>query len=133
MKLYGRAFSLAQHQRWLRVSYVSWLVWIGLVVPICRMLLADKPVNIAWGFAGFAVLPALIMLLWVWPAKHGNMLILIGMILLLYLGFAVLAILKGGLSTVLFSIESLLLFVVLYWLMWVIERLPKLQGGKTSD
>lgn len=133
MKLYGRSFSLAQHQRYLRLSYLSWLIWLGLVIPIARTFLTEMAPQVAWGLALLSLLPALIMLCWVWPAKHGNMLILMGMILLLYLGFAVLAILKGGLSIVLFSIESLLLFVVLYWLMWVIERLPKLQGDKTSD
>jgi hypothetical protein len=94
------------------------------------MFFTQMSAQVAWGLAGLALMPALIMLCWVWPAKHGNMLILMGMLLLLYLGFAVLGILIGGISIVLFSIESLLLFIVLYWLMWVIERLPKLQGDK---
>lgn len=131
MKLYGRAFSLVQHQRYLRISYVSWLIWLGLVIPSVRMFFTEMAPHVAWGLAVLSVLPALIMLCWIWPARHGNMLILIGMLLLIYLGFAVLAILIGGISILLFSIESLLLIVVLYWLMWVIERLPKLQGDKS--
>ncbi len=130
MKLYGRSFSLAQHQRYLRISYLSWLIWLGIVVPMVRMFFTQMSAQVAWELAGLALMPALIMLCWVWPAKHGNMLILMGMLLLLYLGFAVLGILIGGISILLFSVESLLLLVVLYWLMWVIERLPKLQGDK---
>lgn len=130
MKLYGRAFSLAQHQRCLRISYLIWLVWLGLVVPTIRTFWTEMSAQVAWGLALLSLIPALMMLCWVWPARHGNMLILMGMLLLLYLGFAVLGILIGGISIVLFSIESLLLFIVLYWLMWVIERLPKLQGDK---
>lgn len=133
MKLYGHALSLAQLQRHVRVSYVLWLVWLGVVIPVVRMFFTQMAPHVAWGLAGLALLPALIMLCWVWPAKHGNMLILMGMLLLLYLGFAVLGVLIGGISIVLFSIESLLLCIVLYWLMWVIERLPKLQGDKPSN
>jgi hypothetical protein len=130
MKLYGTAFSLSQQQTWLRYSYVAWLLWLGGVEPLVRQFFTQMSAHVAWGLAILSLIPALIMLCWVWPARHGNMLIFIGILLLLYLGFAVLGILIGGISIMLFGVESLLLVNVLYWLMWVIERLPKLQGDK---
>ncbi len=132
MKLYGRTWTLAQQQGALRWSIVVWLLWLGVVMPMARML-TGMPVNAAWGLAGINVLLMAVLLPWLWPAKNGNMLILAGMLILLNLGFSVLTILHGGLDMLLGGIESLLVINVLYWLMWVIERLPKLQPTESTD
>jgi hypothetical protein len=132
MTLYGRTWTLAQQQHALRWSMVTWLLWLGLGMPVARML-TGMPANVAWGLAGINVVLMALLLPWLWPAKNGNMLILAGMLILLNLGFSVLTILHGGLDMLLGSIESLLVVNVLYWLMWVIERLPKRQPTEPTD
>ncbi len=124
MALYGKHWSLNQQQQALRVSYVLWLIWLGLGVPLGQ-LYDGMPVKAAFGMALLASLPLWLLAHWVLTAKHGRMLILAGMIILIYLGAAALAILHGGLSLIWFGIETILILNVLYWLMWVIERLPR--------
>lgn len=121
----GTKLSLAQQQRALRYSYLAWLLWLGVLIPLWQsqgMGMAD-----AWGLAAIALAPLLLMLGWVWPAKSGNMLMLVGMLLLVYFGFAILAAMRGGWATLMYSVEVLLITHTLFWLMWVVERLPKLQ------
>lgn len=130
MKLYGHAFDLEQQKKYLRLSTLAWLLWLALVVPLCRIFASDMIASSAWVLTGFALLPLLLLLPWVWRGKNGSMLIFVGMIWLLYLGLAVLSILKGGLSIWLFSVESVLILNALYWLMWVIERMPKLHANR---
>ena len=120
----GTNLSLAQQQTGLRYSYVAWIVWLILVVPLWQSQwigLADALVLAAMGVA-----PLLVMLAWVWPAKNGNMLMLVGMIVLVYFGFAVLQALRGGWAALVYGVEVLLITHTLFWLMWVVERMPKL-------
>jgi hypothetical protein len=132
MRLYGRTWTLAQQQHALRVSTGVWLVWLLLLMPLARMM-TGMSVSAAWGLAGINLLWTVALLPWLWPAKNGNMLILAGMLILINLGFSVLTILHGGVDILLGSIESLLVLNVLYWLMWVIERLPKLQASADTS
>lgn len=121
----GTNLSLAQQQRALRYSYLLWLVWLGIVTPLWQSQwigMAD-----AWGLAAIALMPLVLMLGWIWPARSGNMLMLVGMLLLVYFGFAILAAMRGGWATLIYGIEVLLIMHTLFWLMWVVERLPKLQ------
>jgi len=121
----GTHLSLGQQQRGLRYSYLAWMIWLGFAIPLWQSQwigVAD-----AWGLAGIAVAPLLLMLVWVWPAKNGNMLMLIGMVWLIYFGFSILAALRGGMAAVMYGIEVVLITHTLFWLMWVVERLPKLQ------
>ena len=103
---------------------MAWIVWLILVVPLWQSQwigLAD-----AWVLAAMGVAPLLVMLAWVWPAKNGNMLMLVGMIVLVYFGFAVLQALRGGWAALVYGVEVLLITHTLFWLMWVVERMPKL-------
>ena len=121
----GTSLSLAQQQTGLRYSYVLWMLWLGLAIPLWQSQwigMAD-----AWGLAAIAVAPLLLMLAWIWPAKNGNMLMLVGMVLFVYFGFAVLAAMRGGWAALMYGIEVLLIIHTLFWLMWVVERMPKLQ------
>lgn len=121
----GTSLSLAQQQTGLRYSYVLWMLWLGLAIPLWQSQwigMAD-----AWGLAAIAVAPLLLMLAWIWPAKNGNMLMLVGMLLFIYFGFAVLAAMRGGWAALMYGVEVLLITHTLFWLMWVVERMPKLQ------
>lgn len=123
----GTTLSLKQQQKGLRYSYIAWIVWLGVVIPLWQSQwigMAD-----AWALAAIAVAPLLVMLAWIWPAKNGNMLMLIGMIFFVYFGFAILAAMRGGWATLVYGMEALLITHTLFWLMWVIERMPKLQQG----
>lgn len=121
----GTTLSLAQQQCALRYSYLAWLLWLGVLIPLWQ----SQGVGMAnaWGLAAIALTPLLLMLGWIWPAKSGNMLMLVGMLLLVYFGFAILAAMRGGWATLIYGIEVLLITHTLFWLMWVVERLPKLQ------
>lgn len=121
----GTNLSLAQQQRALRYSYLTWLFWMGLVIPLWQSQWIGM--SDAWGLAAIGAIPVLVMLTGIWPAKNGNLLMLIGMILLIYFGFSILAALRGGWAAVVYGIEVLLITKTLFWLMWVVERLPKLQ------
>ena len=123
----GTTLSLEQQQKGLRYSYIAWIVWLGVVIPLWQSQwigMAD-----AWALAAIAVAPLLVMLAWIWPAKNGNMLMLIGMIFFVYFGFAILAAMRGGWATLVYGMEALLITHTLFWLMWVVERMPKLQQG----
>jgi hypothetical protein len=123
----GTTLSLEQQQTGLRYSYIAWIVWLGVVIPLWQSQwigMAD-----AWALAAIAVAPLLVMLAWIWPAKNGNMLMLIGMIFFVYFGFAILAAMRGGWATLVYGMEALLITHTLFWLMWVVERMPKLQQG----
>lgn len=124
----GTTLSLEQQQTGLRYSYIAWIVWLGVVIPLWQSQwigMAD-----AWALAAIAVAPLLVMLAWIWPAKNGNMLMLIGMIFFVYFGFAILAAMRGGWATLVYGMEALLITHTLFWLMWVVERMPKLQQGR---
>ncbi|MEC7120879.1 MAG: hypothetical protein VXW65_13400 [Pseudomonadota bacterium] len=125
MKIFGASWSLDQQQRGLRYSFLAWLVWVLLVIPAWRSQTIMSAAD-AWGLALLAGVPLVGMLSWVWPAKHGNMLMLVGMVWFIYFTFALLAALQGGVAAVVFGIEALLIFSTFFWLMWVVERLPKL-------
>lgn len=121
----GTHLSLAQQQRGLRYSYLMWIVWLGLAIPLWQSHWVGMA-N-AWGLAAIGVVPLLLMLMWIWPAKNGNMLMLIGMVFLIYFGAAIVAAMRGGLAAVVYGVEVLLITHTLFWLMWVVERMPKLQ------
>lgn len=123
----GTTLSLVQQQRALRYSYLVWLFWLGLAIPFWQTQAMGIQLADAGGLAVIALTPLLLMLGWVWPAKNGNMLMLVGMLLFVYFGFAVLAAMRGGWATLVYGIEVVLITHILFWLMWVVERLPKLQ------
>lgn len=123
----GTTLSLAQQQRALRYSYLVWLFWLGVAIPLWQNQVMGMPLADAGGLALIALTPLLLLLSWVWPAKNGNMLMLVGMLLFVYFGTAILAAMRGGWATLMYGIEVILIAHTLFWLMWVVERLPKLQ------
>lgn len=123
----GTTLSLAQQQRALRYSYLVWLFWIGVAIPLWQNQAMGMPLADAGGLALIALTPLLLLLSWVWPAKNGNMLMLVGMLLFVYFGMAILAAMRGGWATLMYGVEVILISHSLFWLMWVVERLPKLQ------
>jgi len=120
----GTKLSLLQQQRALRYSYVAWLLWLGVVIPLWQSQWIGM--SNAWGLALIAVVPVLLMSPWVWRGKSGSLLMLVGMILLIYFCLAILAALRGGWSMLVYGVEVILITHTLFWLMWVVERLPKL-------
>ena len=123
----GTTLSLAQQQRALRYSYLVWLFWLGVAIPLWQNQVMGMPLADAGGLALIALTPLLLLLGWVWPAKNGNMLMLVGMLLFVYFGMAILAAMRGGWATLMYGVEVILISHSLFWLMWVVERLPKLQ------
>lgn len=121
----GTHLSLAQQQQWLRYSYLAWLLWLAVVIPVWQA--QSIGMANAIGLAIIAVLPLLLVLVWVWRARNGNILMLLGMMMMIYFGFAILAAMRGGWAAVFYGVEVLLITHTLFWLMWVVERLPKLQ------
>lgn len=119
----GKNMSLAQLQRGLRYSYLIWLVWILLVETGVKLL--DLSLSAALGQSVIAALPLVCLLPVFWRGINGVMLIFASMLVMLYLGVAAMAMFKGTLAFALYGVESLCIAAVLFFAMWVIERLPK--------
>lgn len=127
MRRFGAELSLAQLQQRLRYSAVVWLGWFVLLAPWLSAIHPIQAAVLAW----IGALPALLLMPVLWRAKNGQMLIFAALILLIYLGHGALGFFKNELLRA--TINLLLLLNLLYWLGWVIARLPRLQAPAHAD
>lgn len=127
MRLPGASWPLLRLQHALRWSAVVWLMWFLLISPWLSAVQVVQAHVLAWlgGLPGLLLLPVL------WRGRDGRMLIFAALILLLYLGHAVLGYFQAEpLRT---TVELVLVVNLLYWTGWVIERLPRLQQAAAGQ
>lgn len=125
MKMPGHRWTLDQFRTGLRVSTVLWLVWIFIVETALKAQyrpLADYLISTL-----LTSLPALALLPILWRGNHGLLLIFTGMVMMIYLGSAAMGMLHGSIALPLYGVETVLLLGMLFFIMWLIERLPKMK------
>ncbi len=119
----GATLPLVVLQRRLRWSAVGWLLWFVAIAP----LFGRVPLMQGYVLALLGALPALLSMPVFWRAKNGRLLIFAALILLLYLGHAVLGVFRGEWLRTALALGFLV--NLLFWCGWVIERLPRLQAN----
>ena len=126
---------IASLQSKLRLSWLAWLLYRGLALPVLLGLLLTTRPNIVGGIAWqlLWLIPALIVTPWIIKGKSPYALLMSSMLTLVYLGASGVTLFSrfydSGINVVwIYGIDLLLILLINIGLFKLLKRLPSMNG-----
>lgn len=126
---------IASLQSKLRLSWLAWLLYRGLALPVLLGLLLTTRPNIVGGMAWqlLWLIPALIVTPWIIKGKSPYALLMSSMLTLVYLGASGVTLFSrfydSGIQVVwIYGIDLLLILLINIGLFKLLKRLPSMNG-----
>lgn len=126
---------IASLQSKLRLSWLAWLLYRGLALPVLLGLLLTTRPNIVGGIAWqlLWLIPALIVTPWIIKGKSPYALLMSSMLTLVYLGASGVTLFSrfydSGIQVVwIYGIDLLLILLINIGLFKLLKRLPSMNG-----
>lgn len=126
---------IANLQSKLRLSWLGWLAYRALGLPLLLGLFLSTQPDIAGGIAWqlLWLIPALIVTPWMIKGKSPYVLLMSSMLTLVYLGASGVTLFSrfydSGISVLwIYAIDLLLILIINVWLFKLLKRLPSMNG-----